>query len=487
MSDQAAHSISMPDQPNREVDDETNRETNSEVNALHGPFQAEQYQAGAYFGQSGSAGTPMFGSGDNRSQPAYYSDPRASMVPSIHNAHTQEQDLSRGSNGMLSMSVQKPFSPNAHYGPLYPLSNQNTFTHSPGLNPDTPSGFAQYSPHMSPRYPDPANQPPLSKLWPQSAPPLSQPSFPFWGYQFQNFGQVNVYLNEVCWFPSMDRYGFPQTSDQYKFYLEKICIALRNISKVWDLQSAPWQFSKFMPKGEWTDHRDIEAIAHTVMYTTMRIHISGVTDFAHRRSIDLISLNSEDVDFTFPQRIHFVACLLNHSKVIAAEVMARVNIEKYVALPITCLRSFHYFNDKWVEASAEERRNWTEVKPYLGSGFTHPTPEVREQLTAISLARYQQTYAGRQAREAGASALMIGNQKIVQPPAQQDAGGQRRYSTAASLEAQGSPVGAGQARGQPPTRLALSGSNEHLQGVARYRAQSFGDGGLNSPDLPDMQ
>lgn len=59
MSDQAAHSISMPDQPNREVDDETNRETNSEVNSLHGPFQAEQYQAGAYFGQSGSAGTPM--------------------------------------------------------------------------------------------------------------------------------------------------------------------------------------------------------------------------------------------------------------------------------------------------------------------------------------------------------------------------------------------------------------------------------------------
>lgn len=49
----------MPDQPNREVDNETNRETNPDANALHGPFQAEQYQAGPYFGQGGGAGTPM--------------------------------------------------------------------------------------------------------------------------------------------------------------------------------------------------------------------------------------------------------------------------------------------------------------------------------------------------------------------------------------------------------------------------------------------
>ncbi|XP_014562458.1 hypothetical protein COCVIDRAFT_10889 [Bipolaris victoriae FI3] len=477
MSNQAAHGRSMPDQPNREVDDKTNRETNPEANALHGQFQAEQYQTSAYFGQGGSAGTPMFGPSDNGSQPAYYPDPRASMMPSVHN----------GSNGMFSIPIQNSFSPDIHYGLPYPLSNQNTFIHTPGLNPNTPSGFAQYSPSMNPGYPDPTTGPPLSKPWPQSASPPSQPSVPFWGYQFQNFGQVNAYLNEVCWFPSMDRYGFPQTGEQYKFHLERICIALRNISQVWDVQSAPWQFGKFIPKGEWTDPRDIEAIAHTVVYTTMRIHVSGVTDFAQRRSIDLISLNSEDIDFTFPQRIHFVACLLSHSKAIAAEVMARVNIEKYVALPITCLRSFHPFNTKWLEVSPEEKRGWTEVKPYLGTGFTHPTPEVREQLTAISLARYQQAYAARQAREASAAALVIANQKMVQPPAQHDAGGHRRYSTAASPEAQDSPMGGGQARGQPPTRLALSGSNEHLRNVARYRAQSFGDGGHHSPDLPDMQ
>lgn len=59
MSNQAAHGRSMPDQPNREVDDKTNRETNPEANALHGQFQAKQYQTSAYFGQGGSAGTPM--------------------------------------------------------------------------------------------------------------------------------------------------------------------------------------------------------------------------------------------------------------------------------------------------------------------------------------------------------------------------------------------------------------------------------------------
>lgn len=171
--------------------------------------------------------------------------------------------------------------------------------------------------------------------------------------------------------------------------------------------------------------------------------------------------------------------------------MARLNIEKYVALPITCLRSFQYFDDKWLRASADEKRTWTEVKPYLGSGFTHPSPETREKLIATSLARYQQIFAARQTREAGAAAdLMIANQKIVQLPAQQDVGGSRRYSTAASPEAQRSPCApgvGGHTHRQPSIHLALSESNEHLQDVARYRAQSFGDGGLSSPDLPDMQ
>lgn len=59
MGDQAAHGRSMPDQSNRKADEETAHGTNPELNALHVPFQAEQYQAGAYFGQGSSASTHM--------------------------------------------------------------------------------------------------------------------------------------------------------------------------------------------------------------------------------------------------------------------------------------------------------------------------------------------------------------------------------------------------------------------------------------------
>lgn len=310
---------------------------------------------------------------------------------------------------MFAMPNQRSMPPpNTHGEPSHPPFNHPPFAHAAPTAQDTRFSFNQYMQSLNPAYLDGANGPPLAiqppppqpQPQPQPIPtPAPQLPSPFWGHHFQSFAQVTDYVNRVAWYPSMGRYGLPQTDEQYKFYLEKICRALRNINSVWDMNAAPWQFGKFIPGGEWANTKDIEAIAHIVILAAMRIHVFGVTDFAHKRSVDYMSFHSEDIDFTFPQRMYYVACLLHHSKAAAAEVMAKVHIDKYVATPMTALRSLDQFANSWGKTSPEEKKNMLEVAPYVGSGVTHPSLDVQAQLVAMSLARYRQMYAARQRRD----------------------------------------------------------------------------------------
>jgi hypothetical protein len=387
---------------------------------------------------------------------------------------------------MFAMPDQRSLSPNIRHGPSYHLFNQNLFVNNSSPTQDTPPNGNHYLPHLSPAFPHPANRSSFAREQAQPSSSSSQQPVPFWGFKFKNIESVHTYLGEVAWFPSMDRHGFPKTPEQYKFYLEKICMALKNIQHVWDLETAPWQFSKFMPNGEWTDPQDIEAIGHYVMFTAMKIHLSGVTDFAQRRSIDYMSCNADDIDFTFPQRIHFVAHLLNHSKAAAAEVMAKVNVDKYVATPITALRAMQFFERKWSKASPKERQSWTEVSPYIGSGVTHPSQEEKERLAAIALSRYQQAYAARMKREAAMD--LIGNSRS-QATGQQDGGMAQGYSAAANSEGRKSPSIQGtnmnQVWAQPNAHIALSANSDPFLGATPNLGQSLGEG-TNSPDIPDV-
>ena len=230
---------------------------------------------------------------------------------------------------------------------------------------------------------------------PQSQPQSQSPrenatqSRPFSSIHFQSAEEACDYLNETVWYPSMGNYGIPQTDKQYRFYLLKLCKALQNTTNVWDAGSAPWNHNKFLPGslGEWSKPKDIEAIAHMVLNNTMRVHEIGVKNLAHRRSTDYMSCNREDKEFTFPQRIHFLAELLAHSKTAAAEIMHMMNVEKYIAIPITMLRLFEPFDQRWKGTVGMEKRQWLELEPYNGTGVAHPMMEEQGNLRNMTARR----------------------------------------------------------------------------------------------------
>ncbi|KAL6161118.1 hypothetical protein ACJQWK_09090 [Exserohilum turcicum] len=271
-------------------------------------------------------------------------------------------------------------------------SSQNEFLYASPVGKTVSSSFNQYP---VPSMPDPFNHSSStgyrsqSRFQPTRTPSAADRPLPFGGFYFQNLTQANEYLGQTVWFPSMGSYGFPQTDAQYRFYLQKICLALSNTEKVWDEKTAPWQFEKFMPTGEWTGPVDIEAIAHNILYTAFKIHIGGVTSFAQRLSVDYMSFNSEDIDCTFTQRIHFLALLLGRSKAAAADIMAKNNTEKYVATPITALRTFTVFDEFWKTCSPVDKKLWLEAAPYAGSGVMHPPEELQIKHAAVAQARYQ--------------------------------------------------------------------------------------------------
>jgi hypothetical protein len=118
-----------------------------------------------------------------------------------------------------------------------------------------------------------------------------------------------------------------------------------------------------------------------IVSNAMRIHKFGVTGAAFRRSEQFESLNAEDMDFTFPQRIHYLSRLFWHSKVAADNVMLGRDVEKYVALPFTSLRKLLPFEEEWSDMSNVDRMIQAEILPYL-PGLKHPSRAEQDQLTA---------------------------------------------------------------------------------------------------------
>ncbi|KAF1837093.1 hypothetical protein BDW02DRAFT_577360 [Decorospora gaudefroyi] len=302
-----------------------------------------------------------------------------------------------GSRGDRSrMSVQHPLD----YRPLPSsscLANAQTFRPGPTL----PALRSQDLRPNNLGAPKPSYGPPTP---PQPTPttPNKQPPPSYGGVYFQHAGQVISHLNEVVWYPSMGDYGVPRTAHGRKFYLQKIELALANIKNVWDAETVPFDYAKFLPGGDWTDPKDVEAIAHVVVSQAEKIHATGVVGPAFRRAKEFMSLNAEDVDFTFAQRIQFVAHLLAHSKMVAAQAMCSQGIHEIVALPITSLRLFEAFEREWAGFSDEEKVWRLRLVPYDPS-VAHPSVDLQKELKAQTAARFLALNARRKCTARGQS------------------------------------------------------------------------------------
>ncbi|KAB2102370.1 hypothetical protein AG0111_0g9664 [Alternaria gaisen] len=271
-------------------------------------------------------------------------------IPMVSSPHVWNLEDSKQALSNSPSSQAKSASPQVHFGHSRQPSH-------------LPSTFTQPWPHGPP----PSHPPYTSSSF-------DQPCLP-------NGAAVTAYLGEAVWRPSMGMYGVPATEEKKGYYVRKICLSLVNLYDLWDDPKDVLTFAvKFADTGIWSDAKDIETIAHIVVNNAMRIHNFGVTGVAFRRSAEFESLNAEDMDLTFPQRIHYLARLFYHSKVAADNVMSGRDVAKYVALPITSLRRLPFFEEEWSRMSQVDRAVQTEIVPYP-DGLKHPSPTEREQLS----------------------------------------------------------------------------------------------------------
>ncbi|KNG45227.1 hypothetical protein TW65_08065 [Stemphylium lycopersici] len=350
---------------------------------MEGSYQTDGFQSSASFNSrvlaEGFTFTPPSNASMNRHTPC------ANAIP-MNNTQTGngwEQELFQGNNiGMPTMISRPLFLSPVGCSQLPKPSFRNHPAYSSLHGQAAPLRVPHNTPYPSSRnlYADDAialghRTQPESQSRSESLPGKATQPTPFSSIHFQSAKEACDYLNETVWYPSMGNYGIPQTDRQYRFYLLKLCKALQNTTDVWDAGSTPWNYNKFLqgPLGECTKPKDIEAVAHMVLHNTIKVHKMGVTNLAHRRSVDYMPCNREDTEFTFPQRIHFLAELLAHSKTAAAEVMQMMNVEKYIAIPITMLRLFTSFDQRWKGTVGLEKWQWLELEPYNGTGVAHPT------------------------------------------------------------------------------------------------------------------
>ncbi|KAL1798246.1 hypothetical protein ACET3X_002283 [Alternaria dauci] len=327
---------------------------------------------------------------DGARHPSSASNPHISDLSSPFTSNQRAQGSYR--NGSIPFSQyptpsdRQEFSPDTPFVMARPSHVQHLEDSRQAHSTNVPSQASNVLPQVRFGHPQETNHLPLpfTTLLPPGPPPSGPPytSSSFNQPSFPNGHAVAAYMSEVIWRPSMGMYGVPTTEAQKGYYVRNICLGLVNLYNLWDDSKYLLTASaKFADTGIWSDPKDIEVTAHIVVNNAMRIHEFGVTGVAFRRSAEFESLNAEDMDFTFPQRMHYLARLFYHSKVAADNVMSGRNIAKYVALPITSLRRLPFFEDEWSAMSQVNRVVQTEVLPYP-DGLIHPSPTEQAQLLA---------------------------------------------------------------------------------------------------------
>ncbi|KAI4913935.1 hypothetical protein J4E90_005655 [Alternaria incomplexa] len=277
-----------------------------------------------------------------------------------------------------TLSDSRPFNPGPPQRPIASPYTRYREDYKQNLSTGTSAVPNSWLPQLDIDLDQMHNQCPV----PSPSRPLLQP------YSISSFNELELptgaavasYLEEVIWRPSTGAYAVPQNEAEKSYYVKKICFSLVNLSNLWDTVADVYPYAvRFSKTGTWADPRDIEATAHIIVSNAMRIHKMGVAGLPFRRCEEFESLNAEDMDFTFPQRIHYLARLFWHSKVAADNVMLGRDIAKYVALPLTSLRHLPRFEQEWSSMSDEQRILQTQIHPYP-QGLRHPTPQEQEQI-----------------------------------------------------------------------------------------------------------
>lgn len=142
--------------------------------------------------------------------------------------------------------------------------------------------------------------------------------------------EANAYLEAPVWKPSIGTYSFPQSSGDHFKCVAKIQNAIVDLRDVRDKNSNPHEIQKFRLGGAWSNPKDVKAISSAVFDAIMNIHKIRLRGIAHRHT-NTQQATEQNQNFTFHQRLHWTAFLLQHYKEHANLFMNQLRINVVVA------------------------------------------------------------------------------------------------------------------------------------------------------------
>jgi hypothetical protein len=188
--------------------------------------------------------------------------------------------------------------------------------------------------------------------------------------------------------PSAYDDGTPTTNDELLVNVAKIYDALIDLREVWDDVRYPELFDKFRSGGAWgKDLAKIELMARRIVAEVRRLHVNGAIAMAFKSDPPL-PVKQEDQDFTFSQRIHWVAYLLKHSKRFADLCMTESSVPVRMARIWSLLCEIQVFRDWWNALTQGQRDRQMFQNPYAGTALVHPTGTEQQQLRQRAQARF---------------------------------------------------------------------------------------------------
>jgi hypothetical protein len=169
------------------------------------------------------------------------------------------------------------------------------------------------------------------------------PKFSSSGILFKNAAEIEIYRA-------------PVTSEDFSGCIVKIHDALVGVDTVWDIGSHPNDYKKFLPGGDWSDSKDLQAMAVYVYYVLRKVQSDGTTGPALRLSGPSRNPTRPDVDFTFAQHLYWTTFLLRHYKSYANRFMCQLGVEAYVARIWTVLLLDKSFQAWWWQSLNAKQR-----------------------------------------------------------------------------------------------------------------------------------
>jgi hypothetical protein len=206
------------------------------------------------------------------------------------------------------------------------------------------------------------------------------PQFDRSGMLFKNAKETDTYLKQAQWKPTMGLFGVPINSEDFCACIAKIYNSLVEVDIVWDMDTHPADYKKFLRGGDWSNPRDLQAMSVSIFNVLRTVQKDGTTGPVLRLPGQLRQPMENDINFTFAQRLHWTTFLLRHYKSHANRFMCQIGVETHIARIWSVLVLEESFREWWKSLDNMQKADCLIRHPYLdvtygGARYCHPTPE----------------------------------------------------------------------------------------------------------------